>query len=80
MGVIWQGYDCQVTKEDFIKGHALGLEAGKGRVGGFFILDVPRPYFDPDFKSGSDPNFFPYYDSYSENFESIIKEFYTQEF
>ena len=59
LGEIYKGHDWSGTGEDARRGFAMAFEAGKDRVSGVFILDIPRPFLDP------------------EDFESMIREFYT---
>ena len=65
LGEIWEGHDWQGTAEDAKRSFAMAFEAGKGRVSGFFVLDVPP------LPGASGSLAF-------DDYESAVREFYTQ--
>ena len=69
IGEIWEGGNWTGTKEDAQRGFAAAFEAVKGKVTGVFVLDAP--HFPPPWDKLMAP-------VHIEDFESVLREFYTQ--
>jgi len=70
IGEIWSGPNWTGTKEDAQRGLEAVFEAVKGKVTGVFVLDAP--YFPPPWDKLMAP-------VHIEDFESVLREFYTSE-
>jgi len=70
IGEIWYGPNWTGTAEDAQRGFAAVFEAVRGKVTGVFVLDAP--HFPPPWDKLMAP-------VHIEDFESVLKEFYTSE-